>query len=170
MLILSPILYYTFHLPEIVLGFGKQSTGLRLSFTELLQQRWHSLDLMLRGVWMMEFTAGPVPEDLRRGFGLLLLFLASFFTLSRAGQFLSLTALGIWVWNLFFPDAGRMHHVLLLAPLWQAAAGVLSEWPGVGCACCSWVVWCGPEPIRYAASVGIQRAPKLPAAQTTGAI
>lgn len=150
LLILSPILYYTFHLPEIVLGFGKQSTGLRLSFTELLQQRWHSLDLMLRGVWMMEFTAGPVPEDLRRGFGLLLLFLVSFFTPSRAGQFLSLTALGIWVWNLFFPDAGRMHHVLLLAPLWQAAAGVLfgvaGRWVRVlllGC-----LVWAGADTVR----------------------
>lgn len=122
--IVSPILYFTFQLPEVVLGFGKQNTGMRIGFGQLLAERWHSLDLMLRGVWMMEFTAGPVPEDLRRGYGLLALFAASFFVPSRPAQLLSLTALGIWIWNLFFPEAGRMHHVLLLAPLWQCAIGM----------------------------------------------
>ncbi len=123
--ILSPILYYTSQLPEVVLGFGKQSTGLRGAFGELLSQRWHSLDLMLRGTWMMEFTAGPVPEGLWRSPALLALFLASFFARHRTGQLCSLTALGVWLWNLVFPEAGRMHHVLLLAPLWQCAGGIL---------------------------------------------
>jgi D-alanyl-D-alanine dipeptidase len=122
--ILSPILYYTYSLPEIVLGFGRQNAGVRVGFGELLSQRWHSLNSMLRGVFMLEFTAGPVPEYLRRGPGLLALFLASFLVPHKGAQLLSLTALGIWVWNLFFTEAGRMHHVLLLVPLWQCAIGI----------------------------------------------
>jgi D-alanyl-D-alanine dipeptidase len=123
-IILSPILYYTWHLPEIVLGYGRQNSGLRMSFAQLLAERWQSLDLMLRGVWMMEFTAGPVPESLRRGPALLALFLASFLVPHRGAQLCSLTAFGVWLWNLAFPDAGRMHHVLLLAPLWQVALAI----------------------------------------------
>lgn len=124
LVIVSPILYFTYHMPEVVLGFGKQNTGLRAGFLQTLGDRWHSLDLMLRGTWMMEFTAGPVPAEIHRGAGLLLLFLLSFFVPHRGAQLMSLTALGIWVWNLFFPEAGRMHHVLLLAPLWQCAIGI----------------------------------------------
>lgn len=122
--IVSPILYFTYHLPEVVLGFGKQNTGMRAGFIQIVAERWHSIDLMLRGTWMMEFTAGPVPAEITRGYGLLGLFLASFFVPHRAAQMLSLTALGIWIWNLFFPEAGRMHHVLLVAPLWQCAVGI----------------------------------------------
>ncbi len=151
LLIVSPILYFTYNMPEVVLGFGKQNAGMRASFAQVLAERWHSLDLMLRGVWMMEFTAGPVPEGIRRGAGLLGLFLASFFVPLRAAQFLSLTALGIWIWNLFFPEAGRMHHVLLLAPLWQCAIGI-----GFGVARQWWVraglaallLWAGGDTLR----------------------
>lgn len=128
LLILSPILYFTFSVPEVVLGFGKQSSRLPTDWPTLLASRWHSLNLMLRGSWTIEFTVGPPPAYLSRGPALLLLFLLAFpaalYTRHRPALFLLSTASGIWVGNLFFPDAGRMHHVLLMAPLWQMAAAM----------------------------------------------
>ncbi|MFN9918143.1 MAG: hypothetical protein ACK555_00005, partial [Acidobacteriota bacterium] len=128
LLILSPILYFTFSVPEVVLGFGKQSSRLPSDWPALLASRWHSLDLMLRGSWTIEFTVGPPPAHLSRGPALLLIFLLAFpaalYTRHRPALFLLTTASGIGVGNLFFPDAGRIHHLLLLAPLWQMAAAM----------------------------------------------
>jgi hypothetical protein len=83
---------------------------------------------MMRGNWTTEFTVGPPPESLKRGPALMLLFFmglaAAVFTRQRLALMLYATALGVFVWNLAFPEAGRMHHLLLMAPLWQIGAAV----------------------------------------------
>ena len=128
LVILSPILYFVFAAPEVVLGFGRQNTRLPLDWPKVIGERWDVFDQMLRGTWTMEFTAGPVPATLQRGIALHVLFfgglLAALWTRNKMALILYTTAAGVWAWNLIFPDAGRMHHILLMAPLWQAAAGI----------------------------------------------
>jgi len=34
------------------------------------------------------------------------------------------TSIGVWCANLLFPEAGRMHHLLLMAPMWQCGAAI----------------------------------------------
>jgi len=128
LLIVSPILYFAWAVPEIILGFGKQSAKAPADWSKLLADRWHVFDLMLRGHWTIDFTAGPPPQDLKRGPALLILFFsglaATLWTRQRLALILYTTSIGVWVWNLPFPDAGRMHHLLLMAPLWQLAAAI----------------------------------------------
>lgn len=128
LVILSPILYFAFSAPEVMLGFGKQNTKLPVHWLSVIGDRWRVFDLMLRGTWTMEFTAGPVPATLHRSIALHVLFfgglLAALWTRNKMALILYTTAAGVWAWNLIFPDAGRMHHVLLMAPLWQVAAGI----------------------------------------------
>lgn len=127
-LIVSPILYFAYAVPEVILGFGKANTRIPTDFPKLLADRWHVFDLMLRGNWTMEFTVGPAPDTLKRSPALISLFftglLASIFTRQRLSLILYTTAIGVWLWNLAFPDAGRMHHLLLMAPLWQLGAAI----------------------------------------------
>ncbi len=126
--ILSPILYFAYAAPEVILGFGKQNTRLPLTWSSVISDRWQAFDLMLRGTWTMDFTAGPVPPNLHRSIALHLLFfgglLAALWTRNKMALILYTTASGVWAWNLIFPDAGRMHHILLMAPLWQAASAI----------------------------------------------
>ncbi|MCX6613007.1 MAG: hypothetical protein NTW74_19425, partial [Acidobacteria bacterium] len=123
--IVSPILYFAWAVPEVILGFGKASTKAPADWSKLLTDRIHVFDLMLRGNWTMEFTVG---NSFNRSPALLALFftglLASAFTRQRLALTLYATAIGVWVWNLAFPDAGRMHHLLLMAPLWQLGAAI----------------------------------------------
>jgi hypothetical protein len=127
-LIVSPILYFAWAVPEVILGFGKQSTKMPSDWGKILADRWHVFDLMLRGTWSMDFTVGPPPSSVLRGPALLILFglglLATLYTRQRLALTLYTTAIGVWVWNLAFPDAGRMHHLLLMAPFWQVAAAI----------------------------------------------
>lgn len=127
-LIVSPILYFAWAVPEVILGFGKASTKAPADWPKLLAERIHVFDLMLRGNWAMEFTVGPAPDSLKRTPALITLFflglLAAAFTRQRLALTLYSTAIGVWLWNLAFPDAGRMHHVLLMAPLWQLGAAI----------------------------------------------
>jgi D-alanyl-D-alanine dipeptidase len=116
--------HWRLYLGGFVLGYGKQNSGLKFDFGVLLSERVKAVDLMLRGTWMLDFTAGPAPGFLRRGPALLLLFLLSFFIPNRFAQLCSLSALGVWLWNFAFPDAGRMHHVLLMSPLWVMAIAI----------------------------------------------
>ncbi len=128
LIIVSPILYFAWAVPEVILGFGKASTKAPADWSKLIADRIHSFDLMLRGNWTMEFTVGPPPESLKRTPALIALFfaglLASVFTRQRMAVTLYTTAIGIWIWNLAFPEAGRMHHLLLMAPLWQIGAAI----------------------------------------------
>lgn len=145
--IVSPILYFVWATPEVILGFGKASAKLPADFNQLLASRWHVFDLMLRGNWTIEFTTGAPPASLSRGPALLILFfvglLATIFTRQRLALILYTTALGVWLWNFAFPDAGRMHHVLLMAPFWQIAAGIaLSQvLPPLRLAACALILW-----------------------------
>jgi len=126
--IVSPILYFAWAVPEVILGFGKASAKAPADWSKLLAERIHVFDLMLRGNWTMEFTVGPPPDALKRTPALLILFftglLASVFTRQRMALTLYTTAIGVWLWNLAFPDAGRLHHLLLMAPLWQVGAAI----------------------------------------------
>lgn len=123
--IVSPILYFAWAVPEVILGFGKASAKAPADWSKLLSDRIHVFDLMLRGNWTMEFTVG---NSFNRSPALLALFftglLAAAFTGQRLALTLYTTAIGVWVWNLAFPDAGRMHHILLMAPLWQLGAAI----------------------------------------------
>jgi hypothetical protein len=123
--IVSPILYFAWAVPEVILGFGKASTKAPADWAKLLTDRIHVFDLMLRGNWTMEFTVG---HSFNRSPALIILFftglLAAAFTRQRLALTLYSTAIGVWLWNLAFPDAGRMHHLLLMAPLWQLGAAI----------------------------------------------
>lgn len=126
--IVSPILYFAYAAPEVILGFGKASAKAPSDWSRVLAERWKVLDVMLRGHWTMEFTTGTVPESLFRGPALWLLFFgglgASVVVRQPLALILYTTAAGVWAWNLVFPDAGRMHHALLMAPFWQAGAAI----------------------------------------------
>ncbi len=126
--IVSPILYFAFSVPEVVMGFGRQSASLPASWGQLLADRWHSFDMMLRGVWTIEFTTGAPPAQLSRGPALLIIFFLGLLVAAWRRQRFALllygTAIGIWIGNLAFPEAGRMHHLLLMAPLWQMGAAL----------------------------------------------
>lgn len=136
-LIVSPILYFTWANPEVVLGFGRQNTKLPTDWPRLLADRWHTLDLMFQGNWTMEFTAGPSAATISRGPALWLLFAAGLLVALLRRHTLALLlyflCAGIFAWNLIFPDAGRMHHLLLIVPYWQCAAALafatLPRWP-----------------------------------------
>ncbi len=123
--IVSPILYFAWAVPEVILGFGKASAKAPADWSKLLTDRIHVFDLMLRGNWTMEFTVG---NSFERTPALIALFftglLSAAFTRQRLALTLYTTAIGVWLWNLAFPDAGRMHHVLLMAPLWQLGAAI----------------------------------------------
>lgn len=126
--IVSPILYFAYAVPEVILGFGKASAKIPADWGRLAADRWQVFDLMLRGNWSIDFTVGASPVEPHRGPALLILFFAGLASAIHARQRLALilytTAMGVWVWNLAFPDAGRMHHMLLMAPFWQVAAAI----------------------------------------------
>lgn len=125
--IVSPIVYFAFSSPEIF-GFGKQSTHLPTDWRPLLLERWRGFDLMLRGSGALGFAEAPPPEEIARGYWLHILFAAGLVAATIRRQRMALllytTAIGVWCANLLFPDAGRMHHLLLMAPLWQAGAAI----------------------------------------------
>jgi hypothetical protein len=126
--IVSPILYVAYAMPEFIFSFGRANTKMPADWGKLAAERWHVLDLMMRGTWTMEFTTGPVVEGLKRGPALLVLFVgglvAALYTRQRMALILYTTAVGVFVWNFAFPEAGRVHHLLLMAPFWQVGAAI----------------------------------------------
>ena len=125
--LVSPILYFAFAAPD-TFGFGKQSTHVPLDWRPILLERWQMFDAMLRGVISLGIVEAPPPVELQRGWWLHILFfaglIAAVIARQRMALVLYLTAIGVWCANLLFPDAGRMHHLLLMAPFWQAGAAI----------------------------------------------
>jgi hypothetical protein len=158
--VVSPILYFAWAVPEVVLGFGKSSAKLPADWSAVLGERWHVFDLMMRGNWSVNFTVGEMPEEIRRGPALLVLFFvglaAAIWQRQRMALVLYTTAIGVWVWNLAFPEGGRMHHLLLMAPLWQIAAAVAIAKCGnqVGALGVALTLWSGLEAGRIHAWYG----------------
>ncbi len=124
--IVSPILYFVFHAPD-TFGFGAQNTRLPIAWRPIVMERWRMFDAMLRGVNTLGF-AGIPPDELWRGYWLHMLFggglLTALWKRQRMALLLYATSIGVWCANLLFPDAGRMHHLLLMAPMWQCGAAI----------------------------------------------
>lgn len=124
--IVSPILYSVLNDPES-LRFGQQSTRVPIDWRPILLERWRMFDAMLRATNTLAFADEP-PYELWRGYWLHILFagglMAALYRRQRMALLLYATSIGVWCANLLFPEAGRMHHLLLMAPMWQCGAAI----------------------------------------------
>jgi hypothetical protein len=138
LLLLSPMLVYAFAHPDIVFGFGKSSVGLAQPYAAVLSERWAQWWRLLNGVELVRLMAG-FPSDLPARWPLPgLVWLASLVLLLRPrsqplGFVCAFVPIGLVMVNTFFPDGGRLHHLILAYPLAQAAMGImLARIPRVG--------------------------------------
>lgn len=125
LLVVSPLLYFMSAVPEVVLGFGQQSTGLRAALWDVVTERAIGLWRLLGNAATVPFTTGVSVERTPVLVGLFLLgCLGAGWRQQRLALALYTAAAGVWAWNLVFPDAGRAHHLLLMGPLWHLGAAL----------------------------------------------
>ena len=124
-LVATPTIWYAYGRPEIVFGFGKSNARLPMDWAAVAAklEQWQ---LLLDGRFSLPWQLGAEPPFARWSwmlplFGLAAL--ASFWT-GRAARFCVLLSLGVWGANLPFPDAGRLHHLILMYPFPQLAVAI----------------------------------------------
>lgn len=149
LVVVSPLLYFIASAPEVVFGFSGAKTAGGRDWGLILEDRWKVWLLMLRGTYFVEFTAGTLPEKIQRGWGLVALcglgLVLALMRRHRLALILYTTAIGVWCWNLVFPDAGRVHHLLLTVPLWPlgAAMAVAASGQQAKALALGLLIWCG---------------------------
>lgn len=125
LVVVSPLLYFIGAAPEVVLGFGQQSAGLRAGWLEVMTERAVGFWRLLGTAAMVPFTTGVSVE---RAPVLVAVFFLGLLGAGWQRQRLALAlytaAAGVWFWNLLFADAGRAHHLLLMGPLWHLGAAL----------------------------------------------
>lgn len=110
-------------------GFAASQFAWPASIQTVAAQRLHNLNLLFGGQWTMSHRAGnflalgvhrfsPALALIGIGFAVALL------RRQRFPLFCYAIAWGLVVLNLFFPEGGRLHHLILMYPLPQLAAAI----------------------------------------------
>jgi len=123
--------------PHVVFGYARTSAGVTDSsavFASRMEQFRHLLD----GQFTAGFILGNIAPPFERFSYLFWLLLASCASLllshllrrspPRAGWFGLIFTIVLFACNLPFPEAGRIHHLLLLYPLLQVGLGATPAW------------------------------------------
>ncbi len=126
LLAMLPVLWYTFGRPEVVLGFGK-SAAKAPAGPEVLAERFRQWHTLLSGQDFFRLQVGE--PGVGRFSAVPWIFWAAMvgalvMRVRPALMFLGMT-LGMVALNALFPEGGRLHHLLLIYPFPQIAAGLV---------------------------------------------
>ncbi|MBY0505843.1 MAG: glycosyltransferase family 39 protein [Bryobacteraceae bacterium] len=129
-LAMSPVIWYAWGFPQVVFGYAKSSAGVANAGDKIQQLR-----LLLDGQFTPGFLLGNAAPPFARYSYLSLLWLLAFASLvifrrsaPRAAWFGVWFTLALFGCNLLFPEAGRLHHFLLLYPIFQVGLGATLAW------------------------------------------
>jgi len=142
-----PVLICTLGSPGIVLGFGRANTGAPAQWAAAVTQRYGQLQTLLAGQWSLAAMGGGSP-----GFGRfsavwwgLLLACACVAAAAiaarawpslrrlvppRACAFLAVLCVGVVGLSAFFPESGRVHHLMLIYPFVHCLVAIAFVWAG----------------------------------------
>ncbi|WP_031498978.1 glycosyltransferase family 39 protein [Bryobacter aggregatus] len=135
LVLLIPVLIYSLGRYTATQQFAGSQLAWPTDLQVILGLRLHSLFLLFDGQWTMMHRAALFPVATTPRFSptlaLLTLGLAlSLWQRSRLQLFCYTIAVGLVVANLFFPEGGRLHHLILMDPLPQLAA-CLAIWKAI---------------------------------------
>lgn len=125
----APVIWYAYGRPEIVFGFGRSNARLPMD-ASAIQAKLEQWQLLMDGRFSLPWQLGREPDFARWSSMLPLFAISAILSLwiGRAARFAALISLGVWLANLPFPDAGRLHHLILMYPFPHLAIALAAQW------------------------------------------
>lgn len=134
---MAPVLWYAWGFPEVVFGYARSSASVT-NWSQVLSQRWLQLQYLLDGQFTPGFLLGGTHPPFARQSYVTWLLVAAAATLflgwllnwepPRAAFLGMIFSAAFFGCNLIFPEAGRLHHFLLMEPMLQVTLGVVLAW------------------------------------------
>ncbi len=141
-----PVILYTIASLGEIGGFAKASVSMSQHWTDVLSVRLHQFHELVAGISSMKMSGNPVPPSLTRFsilWPLLCVAVAGSVVLGVLGRYRLIPATlrpprviygflvligGVLFLSAFFPDSGRIHHLMLAYPFAHCVAAITLVW------------------------------------------